>query len=79
MADTTARAVLTPRAREVVMLAAIGFGQRETAAVLGLSVFTVRHYRRRAYEALGVAGWGDPITAAAVALWRAERGGRWRR
>lgn len=67
---------MAARVRAVVMLAALGFGQRETAAVLGLSVYTVRHYRRCAYEALGVVGSGDPITLAAVALWRAERGGR---
>lgn len=70
-----ARARLTPRACEVVMLAALGFGQRETAAVLGLSIYTVRHYRRVAYEALGVVGASDAITLAAVALWRAERRG----
>jgi DNA-binding CsgD family transcriptional regulator len=47
---------LTPREREVVMLAAANNSSREIAARLDLSVRTVDNYLGRAYAKLGVSG-----------------------
>jgi DNA-binding CsgD family transcriptional regulator len=47
--------VLTPREREVAMLAAAGISSREIAARLDLSVRTVDNYLGRAYAKLDVA------------------------
>jgi DNA-binding CsgD family transcriptional regulator len=47
---------LTPREREVAMLAAAQTSSRDIAARLGLSVRTVDNYLGRAYAKLGVTG-----------------------
>src|SRR2546427_12237765 len=50
---------LTPREREVAMLAATGLTSPEIAERLVLSVRTVEGYLQHAYDKLGIAGRGD--------------------
>lgn len=57
---------LTPRQRDVLLLVSLGLGNKEIAAVLGLSTATVKGYLSEAFERLGV----QSRTGAAVALWR---------
>jgi DNA-binding CsgD family transcriptional regulator len=63
--------VLTPREREVVMLAMAGDASRRIAERLSLSTRTVDNYLGRAYAKLGIAG-RDELQA----LHRQQRGGQ---
>lgn len=56
---------LSPRQREVLRLAALGYSDQEIAGVLFLSVWTVRDYLRTARAALGAR---NTTHAVAVAL-----------
>lgn len=58
---------LTHRERQVLMLTLRGLTDREIAQELGLAVQTVKNFRGRAYEALGVQG-SRALIRAGVAL-----------
>jgi DNA-binding CsgD family transcriptional regulator len=65
---------LTPREREVAMLAAARTSSREIAARLDLSVRTVDNYLGRAYAKLGVSGRVElAALLGARAAWQAPR------
>jgi DNA-binding CsgD family transcriptional regulator len=63
--------VLTPREREVAMLAAAHISSREIAARLALSVRTVDNYLGRVYAKLGVSTRAQ--LAALLDVWAQRR------
>jgi DNA-binding NarL/FixJ family response regulator len=71
-AGTTRDEVLSGREREVVRLIAMGFGNREIAAQLEISVKTVETHRTRALEKLGVENRAGLVRYALQRGWLQE-------
>lgn len=59
--SATGENLLTPRERDVIELVADGFGNREVAQQLGLSVHTVKNYLFNMFDKLGVSSRAELI------------------
>ena len=70
--QTTAAAELSPRETEVLRLTACGFGNKEIASRLEVSVKTVETYKARASEKLGVHSRAAIVRYGATQGWHNE-------
>lgn len=65
--------LLTPRETDVVQLVADGFGNREVAVQLGLSVHTVKNYLFNIFDKLGVSSRAELIMYVLASADRSSR------